>query len=625
MIREVEVAVDIATLGPEGLPAMNVELPPDLSAADRILLGEQNGRLIADRPASSLPYRHQNHYGRDVSPHVLRGVELSNQHLRAVFLPSLGGRLWSLEEVVSGRQLLFQPDAIQFGNLALRDAWFSGGIEWNLGMSGHWGLTSSPVGAGIVEVDGHQVLRMWAWERLTRMVWRMDAWLPEDSTFLFTSPRITNEHAEDKAFYWWSNAAAPQHEQSRVLAPARTALFNNYDGILERVSYPDGPDNTDRSLPARAPQAVDYFFDTALQDGSPHPTPWVAGCDADGRGLVLTSTPGLRGKKLFVWGNTRGGGTWQKWLNGSGQYYELQSGWARTQKEHMSLPGGTTATWVEAQGAITIDSALPYDEAVQRGEEQLPAAGILEAEAVFARAAPLAPSVLQQSDGWGRVEVEAGFLPDDVATPFRGAELDAEQEAWLAAARSGGDSSALDRSPQTGADWESVVQSWDEGAGRSLHLGYMAWAKGDRTAAAQHWLSALKHAPRHPMVLHALTLCTEDGWDAFDYAERAHEAQPDDDDLLVEYLTRASSVPTVVLQVVDRLSPARRELPRVRLAAARALVAQGHLAEAADIIDTLVLPGLREVSSELADLWSAYTEAAGSDAPLPAHLDFSMS
>lgn len=625
MIREVEITVDMATLGREGLPALNVELPPDLSAADRTLLGEQQGRLLAERPASSLPYRHQNHYGREVSPQTLVGVELSNEHLRAVFLPGLGGRLWSLQEVKTGRELLFRPDAIQFGNLALRDAWFSGGIEWNLGMTGHWGLTSSPVGAGIVEVDGHQVLRMWAWERLTRMVWRMDAWLPEDSSFLFTSPRITNHHAEPAPFYWWSNAAAPLHEGSRVLAPAQTAVFNNYEGTLERVSYPDGPDSGDRSLPARAPQAIDYFFDTALGGGEPHPAPWVAGCDADGRGLVLTSTPELRGKKLFVWGNTRGGGTWQRWLNGSGRYYELQSGWARTQKEHISLPGHTTATWVEAQGAIHVDPTLSHDRAVRDVERQLPAAGMLEAEALFARCASLPPVVLQQADGWGRVEVEAGFLAEDAATPFGDAALEPEQEAWLAAAHGDRGSLALDRSPQTGPEWEAVVQSWPEGAARSLHLGYMAWAAGDRASAEQHWHQALTHEPRHPMVLHGLTLCTEDGWDSFDYAERAHEAQPGDDDLLVEYLARSATVPTLVLQVIDRLAPARRDLPRVRFAAAKALVAQGHLAEALEIIDTLVLPGLREVSSELADLWSAYTEAAGSDAPLPAHLDFSMS
>ena len=621
VIRQIDVTVPMAVLGPEGLPALRVEQPPDLSHADRILLGEQEGRELADRPVSALPYRHQNHYGRELASRTVPGVELSNAHLRAIFLPSLGGRLWSLEEVASGRQLLFQPDGIQFGNLALRDAWFSGGIEWNLGMTGHWGLTSAPVGAGVVEVDGQQVLRMWAWERLTRMVWRMDVWLPEDSSFLFTSPRITNHHDHATPFYWWSNAAVPLQDSSRVLAPATTAVFNNYAGVLERVAYPDVPD---RSRPPTAPQAVDYFFDTATDDATPHPAPWVAGV-ADGEpGLLMVSSSELRGKKLFVWGNTRGGGKWQDWLNGTGRYYELQSGWARTQKEHVSLPGRATASWVEAYGAVAVDPTAEVEHAIEDVEALVPAAGMVEAEAIFRSVVGEAPEVLHAPDGWGRVEVEAGLLAHDDATPFDRATLDAEQSAWVAVAGGIAPPALLDRSPQTGPEWEVALHRAVPGTQRSLHLGYVAWANGHRESAERHWREALEFDSGNAMALHALTVCSEDGWDAFDFAERAREADPEDDDLLVAYLQRASAVPTLVLAVIERLTPMRRELPRVRVAEARALVAEGHLAEAGDIIATLELPNLREVSTELADVWSEYAAAAGIEDTLPEHLDFAM-
>ncbi len=621
VIRRIDVTVSMAALGPEGLPALKIQQPPDLSPSDRELLGEQEGRGLADRPASALPYRHQNHYGRELSPRSIPGIELSNEHLRAVFLPSFGGRLWSLQEVPTGRELLFQPDGIQFGNLALRDAWFSGGIEFNLGMTGHWGLTSAPVGAGIVEVDGQQVLRMWAWERLTRMVWRMDAWLPEDSRLLYTSPRITNHHESATPLYWWSNAAVPLHESSRVFAPARTAVFNNYEGDLERVAYPDAPD---RSRPATAPRAVDYFFDTATADRVRHPAPWVAGVTDDGPGLLLVSSSELRGKKMFVWGNTRGGGKWQRWLNGAGRYYELQSGWARTQKEHISLPGGTTATWVEAYGGALIDASVSYEAAIRSMEESLPWVDMAEARSIFDRVADAAPEVLHQPDGWGRVEVEAGFLPHDAATPFDRAALDEEHHAWLAVAAGGTPSALLDRSPQTGVEWKASVLASAPGARRSLHLGYLAWANGEPEVAQQHWREVLNDDAANAMALHALTLCTQDGWDAFDFAERAHEAAPEDDDLLVEYLQRAATVPTLVISVVEGLAPARRALPRVRLAEARALVALGRLMEAERIIATLELPNLREISTELADVWADYAAATGTRDWLPEHLDFAM-
>ncbi|WP_233557745.1 DUF5107 domain-containing protein [Tessaracoccus antarcticus] len=621
VIRHVEVTIPTATLGPEGLPVLQVQQPPDLSAADRILLGEQPGRPLAARPASALPYRHQNHYGRDVAPQTLPAIELSNSHLRAVFLPGLGGRLWSLEEVASGRQLLFQPDAIQFGNLALRDAWFAGGVEWNLGMTGHWGLTCTPVGAGVVDVDGQQVLRMWAWERLTRMVWRMDAFLPEDSPFLFTSPRITNHGDDAVPFYWWSNAAVAMRADSRVLAPATSAVFNNYAGTLERVAFPDDPD---RSRPAHAPQAVDYFFDTVSEQGLAHPSPWVAGCDEDGTGTLLASSSDMRGKKLFVWGNTRGGGKWQDWLNGTGRYFELQSGWARTQKEHIALAPGHTATWVEAFGSVEADPAADFDAAVAQVADQVPTDGMARAGDLFERAAALQPTIWHQADGWGRVETEAGFLQDDPSAPFGDAPLDESQRAWLGVARGSALDSALERSPQTGAPWAAAVSRTPPGAHRELHLGYLAWAGGRREEAEQHWRRALAEDPHNSMALHALATCSEDGWDSFDFAERAHEADPRDDDLLVDYLQRSHTVPTLVLSVVERLSPQRRALPRVRVAEARALVTQGHLAEARDMMADLVLPNLREVSTELADLWAEYSTASGTSDPLPEHLDFAM-
>lgn len=623
MIRQVEITVPMAELGREGLPALYVQQPPDLSDADRVLLGEQEGRSLAGRPASALPYRHQNHYGRELTMRTLPAIEVSNSHLVAIFLPSLGGRLWSLEDVSTGQQLLFQPDGIQFGNLALRDAWFSGGVEWNLGMTGHWGLTAAPVAAGVVDVDAVEVLRMWAWERLTRMVWRMDVWLPEESTYLFTSPLITNPREEPTPLYWWSNAAVPIRNGSRVLAPAETAVFNNYDGKLERALYPDTPD---RSMPSTAAHAVDYFFDTAAATGVPHPTPWVAGVSDDAAGVLIASSSELRGKKLFVWGNTRGGGKWQDWLNGTGRYYELQSGWARTQKEHIALPGGDTASWVEAYGAAAVQLSGHYGRDRDAVADLVPRKAMEEAGEMFVAARNRPPTtVFCQPEGWGRVEVEAGFLPHDAAAPFSTAPLTAEQTAWLDVAAGAMPSTLLDRSPQSGAQWRQVVERCGPGVGRFLHLGYMAWADGERARAEELWREALEMDHGNAMALHCLSLCVVDPETALGFAARAHQAGSRDADLLVEYVRRGRDSPALVHQVIEESPTVFRELPPVRIAAARALVAQGRLTEAGEMIDSLVVPNLRESSTELADLWTEFCAAAGTDDPLPEHLDFSMS
>lgn len=616
------VTIPAADVGPEGLPLLRLQHETSITDADRELLGEQPGRRLVERPTCMLPYRAQDRYGRTVTERAFDTVELANEHLRATFLPELGGRLWSLVDLASGRDLLFQPDAIWFGNLALRDAWFAGGIEWNLGITGHWGLTASPVGAGIVEVDGQQILRMWAFERLTGLVWRLEAWLPAGSRHLYTSARIANHHSYAVPFYWWSNAAVPLADGARVLTEATSSFHNDYEDRLIRIGHPDTGRDVDSSAPLKAPRAADYFFDTARAGGEPAATPWVAIRDDEGPGTLLASTSELRGKKQFVWGNTRGGHRWQSWLNGEGRYLELQSGYARTQKEHIALEPGQRVSWVEAFGAVTGERPEDYEAEVRAVAAQLPERGLERAREVFDAAADIAPEVWRNADGWGRVEVEAGHLPADPAVPFC-AELDPEQAAWVAVAGGAEPEPLLAGSPQVGPEWLGHVERASDGWLKELLLGYCAWADGEPSSAVAHWEASVAAEP-NAAALHCLAAVTEDGWDSFDYAERAWEARPEDDNLLIDYLTRARSVPSLVLRVIDRLPPERQQLPRVQLALANALVAEGRLVSARAVIDELVLPNLRETSNELEDLWRSYTTAAGTLDPLPEHLDFRM-
>ena len=90
---------------------------------------------------SVLPYRLQDDYSRELVPQATTVAILENSYLRAVVLLELGGRLWSLEDKLGGRELLYNAGRIQLGNLGLRNAWFPGGVEWNLGTTGHTALT----------------------------------------------------------------------------------------------------------------------------------------------------------------------------------------------------------------------------------------------------------------------------------------------------------------------------------------------------------------------------------------------------------------------------------------------------------------------------------------------------
>lgn len=56
--------------------------------------------------------------------------------------------------------------------------------------------------------------------------------------------------------------------------------------------------------------------------------------------------------------------------------------------------------------------------------------------------------------------------------------------------------------------------------------------------------------------LYRASLDATEGWDQFDYAERAHESEPGNVDYLLHYLDLASHLPTLVVRVTDNLPDA---------------------------------------------------------------------
>ncbi|MBR3967389.1 MAG: DUF5107 domain-containing protein [Clostridia bacterium] len=61
--------------------------------------------------ASMLPYKTQNLYDRNFAPREYTAAILENDYLKAVFLPELGGRLWSLYDKRLKRDIIYKNDA----------------------------------------------------------------------------------------------------------------------------------------------------------------------------------------------------------------------------------------------------------------------------------------------------------------------------------------------------------------------------------------------------------------------------------------------------------------------------------------------------------------------------------
>jgi hypothetical protein len=630
-----------ATVGVEPLPPLRFAADLHDAVATEGVDDELAAGLAYGHVTTLLPYLPQSAYGRDLIDTEHQVAVLTNDRLQATFLLGWGGRLWSLLDLTTGRELLYANRALQPGNLALRDAWFAGGVEWNLGTTGHHPLTCEPLHAAMITLpDGTVGLRLWEFERLRELVVQIDAWLPDGADRLATMITVSNVNVHDVPVYWWSNIAVPQTVDTRVLAPTETAYRFDYRRTLRRVGMPVD-EGVARSYPSRSPYAVDYFFDLGAEE-----SPWIAAVDGNGYGLLQTSTRQLRGRKLFVWGTEAGGRHWQEWLSPlGGEYLEIQAGLARTQLEHLPLPAGERWSWLETYGAATLDPTVahgPWPGAVAAGS-----AAVGAQRAWFDRQVALGDAVrdqpigdrLQRGSGWGALEARRRAAttepsPEQPGTPFPPTDLGPDQEPWLTLLDRG-DPQWTGQPPtsyQTAPGWRSLLEG-ASGAYAMLQLGVARWAGGDRLGAVDAWEQSLRRQPsaigwRNVAVANA----GEDHDRAVTAYQEARTLDPALVALVVEHLDLLLSLQRweVVLAEIDLLPAGQRTDPRIALAEARAAVAVGDAERAGRLLEPgLVLPQLREGAKLLAPLWRGYRsllvgpEIAAAE-ELPYAYDFSM-
>jgi hypothetical protein len=491
-------------------------LPPLGAADDEHEVADTAG-LPADmawqvgygRLATVLPCARLDSYTRERAPMDFDALVLDNGRLRATVLPGLGGRLISLVRTGpdgAERELLYRNPVFQPANFALNGAWFSGGIEWNIGSTGHTTLSVAPVHAASVPgPDGTPMLRLWEWERTRDLPFQVDLWLPEGSDFLYVGARMRNPHDHEVPAYWWTNIAVPEERGSRVLAPADEAWNFGYTHELRRVPIPVW-DGADRTYPLHTAHATDYFYET-----DPAERHWVASLDERGTGLAQASTARLRGRKLFLWGDGSGCRHWQDWLTDPrmspyGGYIEIQAGLVRTQLEHLPLPGGEEFTWLEAYGELSADPARVHaaDWATARGaagsalEAALPSASVEAAYARWLTVADAPPTEsLAVGSGWGALEIaRAGYaLP---GTPYAPSTLGDEQRPWLTLLREGtfpeADPTTPPGSTLVSAPWLDLLDQAPSTWLTEYHRGVARWSQGDTEGAVTSWKRSLSLA-----------------------------------------------------------------------------------------------------------------------------------
>lgn len=465
-----------------------------------------------------LPYARQDRYRHDKVPLELKTITLENEFLRATFLPDFGARLISLTDKENGRELLYRNSVFQSANLAIRNAWFSGGIEWNIGQYGHAFSTCSPVFCSAQkDRNGEDFLRVYDYERCKGFFWQIDFHLPADSSFLAAHARIHNLDDAEKSMYYWTNVAIAQSQGSRVFSATPDVLYMDPRcppgtkgfgfGQLPELDPLPGIDAT---YPARSTYANEYFF--ACDDKV---RPWEAAIDADGKGFFEASTDRLKYRKMFCWGSLRGSKRWAEFLSAPGEsYFEIQAGLAPTQLHGIAMPPRSSWDWTQVFGPISTNPASAHDPDWNRArlhvgcevDRLVTARQILERHARYQDTAETpCGEILHMGSGWGTLESErrrkCGDPPVPRALRFPLTSLGPEQKPWFTLLHEG----ILPEKRPEDAPWSFVVQSeWETLLERSfakttderlwnvlLHLGVMAMERGDDAKAVEYWRKSL--------------------------------------------------------------------------------------------------------------------------------------
>lgn len=602
---------------------------------------------------SILPYAVHDDYDRSQAAGIMPLIELQNSWLKIAVAPHLGGRLMQLYDKRLGRELVFRNPVFQPANLAVLNAWFSGGIEWNGLIPGHTPSTTAPVFCGVVETERGPVLRIYEFDRIVAATWQIDLFLPEGDDRLFVHGRIVNTAPSPKQAYWWTNVAVPTAPGMRVISPADYSIEHVLpSNELARFAFPD-PERFDGSYPANwHHMAPSVFFrkpDAARK--------YIAALDQKGAGLAQVSTTTLQGRKFFYFGTSRGGQHWMDHLarKGEGDYVEIQSGIQPTQNQRFELPASSEVHWTEVYGALEVDPAAVHAADYQAAEHQtglavdtrFPQAELADVDAFLTAVSSLpAGHLMSEGSPWGaRQERLTGRA---LATGLDFSTSD-PKDFWDAIAL--GDPPGpedLDKLPggfAVSATWVSALQRNRSAHGGSwlhdLMLGIAALDRGDRAEAWQLTNASLDARPSWLGLRQRALLADGDYAAVQDYlAAWAENGAPLD--LAIEIVGfllrkgREAALDRFLSSLPDQVAA------HERIALARAVIAsrRGEWDGVEAILNTRFAT-IREGETLPSDLWNALQigrltqalartptseEAAAQLAafPVPEHLDFRM-
>lgn len=642
MLKFEKITLKSAALGERNnIPDITAPKNPLWFTCDETVSEKERELIGVGMVASVLPYKVQNLYNRDFRPREYSAAVLENDFLKAVFLPEFGGRLWSLYDKHLGKDIVYRNDALIFGNLALRNAWFAGGVEWNIGIRGHSHFTCSPLFTQkVTGKAGHDILRMYEYEEIRGLVYCIEAALDGDR--LVMNITVKNTKDEPTYMYWWSNIAVEQKEGTRFFVPADRSFVTSYrDGgfCISKVNVPslNGKDTSD---PLHAYDAIDYFFD--IPDESKK---WISSIESDGKGLLQYSDRRLFGRKAFLWGSIPGGRHWNSWLTDGRDYYEIQAGLCKTQFEHFPLEGHGEITWNEVYRGIDIGSNRgDYFEICERIDSAVPTElGLAE---IFEEDKVDPPVILGRGKGYLTERIRGVRLHEKCNFPVE--SVGADEIYYLDLLD--GKSSVGDESTEfiSGDEWRRLIEAKaNKSAFDKYILALILYRDADYDGALMYLTDSVAEEERY-YSLTALALLESNVFGehakALVHVRHALELAPTDASVAVKYGETAIKCGAYAefAEYFAAAEPHIRENGRLKMYAGQCLVELGEPEAAKEYInESLVVEDFKEGEYSVSGIWvklykkeMAKARMCGEDAvsdkdvlaehPLPYAIDFRM-
>lgn len=331
------------------------------------LLGENPNPVFHSRygVAHIYPYSLQDTIASAASVKTYRGLVLENKYLRVMVLPELGGRVYSVYDKVSRREVFYKNSVVKFSPLAIRGAFFSGGVEFSFPVA-HAPTTAEPVNWDIrQESDGSAWIMIGGLEHISGMRWTIKLSLYPDRCALAQDVWLFNPTPIPGRYHYWTNASLDSDDQTEFVYPlqrvrsyefagtaswpvARLDLITDQPGLPGMEGVPmwpaerlHGPINFRWEKDMLAQVSIfgrqvswDYFgaWQHSTNTGYAH----------------FARYQDVSGMKLWSWGRSDVGIVNQSALMDDGSLYaETQCGAMETQLDFDFLPPGKTRSWRE--------------------------------------------------------------------------------------------------------------------------------------------------------------------------------------------------------------------------------------------------------------------------------------